>query len=81
MFETLESRQFLSVTPTGDAPPATDMPPGPVMDADAVANKKKPKATTSPNAQNYYGKDQYLVFTMSDALVTSVSPGSVSGPV
>ena len=61
MFETLESRQFFSVSALGDGPVAPA--PGPTADT-VVENKPKPKPTTTQT-------QTYLVVTMSDVLISS----------
>lgn len=64
MFESLESRQFFSVTVGTE--PAVDAAPAPVISVDAVeAKKPKPKPTGTT-------QQTYLVVTMEDCLISSV---------
>ena len=43
MFESLECRQFMSVSPAGDVAPVADTSAAPAVSVDATAEKKAPK--------------------------------------
>ena len=48
MFESLERREFLSVTPTSEMAPVTDASSATTVDVDDTAEKKRPKPKPSP---------------------------------
>ena len=62
MIESLESRQFLSATLTGEALPAREPGPSPAVETDAVGETK---AKAEPRAE------PYMTYTMTDVLISS----------